>query len=59
MDADFRWEMTHLEKINEPSNVRHKWRYRMQQSIDELKNAKNLNELIKKLIAESGRDSDY
>ncbi len=41
------------------SNVRHKWRYRMRQSIDDLKNAKGFNQLIQKLIKESGRDSDY
>jgi 4-alpha-glucanotransferase len=59
MDAEIRWEETHLEKINEPSNVRHKWRYRMQQDIETLKNATALNELIRKLVEESGRNSDY
>jgi 4-alpha-glucanotransferase len=59
MDGGFRWEKTHLEKINEPSNVRHRWRYRMHQSIDALKNAEYLNNLIRSLIEESGRLSDY
>lgn len=59
MDGDLRWHETQEEQINQPSNVRHKWRYRMRQSIDDLKNAKDFNRLIQKLIEESGRDSDY
>ena len=59
MDAELRWEKTHMEKINEPSNVRHRWRYRMHQSIDELKAASKMNRLIKQLIEESGRYTDY
>jgi len=59
MDGEFRWEKTHLEKINEPSNVRHHWKYRMHQSIDALKKADKLNELIKQLVDQSGRNSDF
>lgn len=59
MDGKLRWDKTHEEQINEPSNVRHKWRFRMHQSIDEIKKAKNFNNLLKMLIKESGRDSDY
>ena len=59
MDGNFRWDETHLEQINFPSNVRHKWNYRMHQSIEELKNAEEFNELLKKLLHHSGRNSDY
>jgi len=59
MDSSLRWHKTTEEQINEPSNVRHKWRYRMHKSIDELKNARKFNKLLKTLIVESGRDSDY
>ncbi len=55
MDGEFRWEKTHEEKINEPSNVRHHWKYRMFQTVESLKNAERLNKLIRQLILESGR----
>jgi 4-alpha-glucanotransferase len=55
MDGAFRWEKTHEEKINEPSNVRHHWKYRMFQHIESLKNEDRLNSLIRQLIMESGR----
>jgi 4-alpha-glucanotransferase len=59
MDGDLRWEKTHLEKINEPSNVRHRWRYRMEQSLEKLKNSAKFNELLRNIINKSGRNSDY
>jgi 4-alpha-glucanotransferase len=59
IDGRLRWDKTQEEQINEPSNVRHKWRYRMQQSIEDLKNAKAFNNLLKSLIEASGRLSDY
>lgn len=59
MDGDIRWEKTHMEKINEPSNVRHHWRFRMHQTIDMLKKATNLNELINRLVIESGRNTEF
>jgi 4-alpha-glucanotransferase len=59
MDGQLRWEKTQLEQINDPSNVRHKWNYRMVQSIKDLKEAFIFNNLLKELIKASGRDSDY
>ena len=56
MDNDLRWEETHQERINDPSNVRHHWKYRMHESIETLKKAGKLNELIKSLVRESGRN---
>ncbi|HAY71140.1 MAG TPA: 4-alpha-glucanotransferase, partial [Saprospirales bacterium] len=55
MDGAFRWEKTHEEKINEPSNVRHHWKYRMFQKISDLKHSGRLNDLIRQIILESGR----
>jgi 4-alpha-glucanotransferase len=59
MDSKFRWEKTQAEQINYPSNVRHKWRFRMKQSIEDLKKADKFNNLLKELIKASGRNSDY
>ncbi|TLX70520.1 4-alpha-glucanotransferase [Labilibacter sediminis] len=59
MDGNFRWKKTQLEQINYPSNVRHHWKFRMQQSIDDLKNEESFNQLLKELIEESGRNSPY
>lgn len=59
MDGKFRWEETQAEQINYPSNVRHKWRFRMKQSIEDLKKADEFNNLLKELIKASGRNSDY
>lgn len=59
MDGQLRWDETQQEQINFPSDVRHKWRFRMPQSIEDLKNAKAFNELLKNLISQSGRNSDY
>lgn len=55
MDGDFRWNETHLEQINDPSNVRHKWRFRMFQTVEELKEAETFNALLKRLVKRSGR----
>lgn len=59
IDGELRWDETHSEQINEPSNVRHKWRFRMKQSIKELMEATSFNEHLKQLIKQSGRNSDY
>jgi 4-alpha-glucanotransferase len=56
MDEKLRWKETHQERINDPSNVRHHWKYRMHEGIETLKKAGKLNELIKSLVRESGRD---
>jgi 4-alpha-glucanotransferase len=55
MDEELRWKETHKEQINDPSNVRHRWKYRMFQSVDALKNANKLNKLIRRLLEDSGR----
>ncbi|MEM7103372.1 MAG: 4-alpha-glucanotransferase [Bacteroidota bacterium] len=55
IDGDFRWDETQSEQINHPDNVRHKWRFRMHQSIETLKKAKSLNEKLRQMIEDSGR----
>ena len=55
IDGEFRWDETQSEQINHPDNVRHKWRFRMHQSIEDLKKAKSMNEKLKKMITETGR----
>lgn len=55
MDGKLRWHETQLEQINEPSNVRHKWRFRMHQSIKDLQKADDFNHQLKKLIIRAGR----
>ncbi len=59
IDKKLRWEKTHDEQINQPSNVRHRWRFRLHQSLEDLKKATEFNKVLKKLVDESGRSSDY
>ena len=59
LDADLRWSKTAKEYINDPSNSKNKWNYRMRQSVSQLQKAVDFNNLLKKLIRESGRDSHY
>ena len=59
MDGDLRWDETHEEQINQPSNVRHQWRFRMHQSIDDLKNATAFNQSLLAMVSETGRNSEY
>ncbi|MCK9207453.1 MAG: 4-alpha-glucanotransferase [Salinivirgaceae bacterium] len=56
MDADLRSQGTHGERINEPANPRHYWKYRLHLSFEELLKAKDFNQLIKNLVTESGRN---
>ncbi|MEM9822985.1 MAG: 4-alpha-glucanotransferase [Bacteroidota bacterium] len=59
IDGALRWEDTQEEQINQPSNIRHKWRYRMKQSIEELAEAEEFNALLAHLIHGSGRNSPF
>ncbi|MDR2511282.1 MAG: 4-alpha-glucanotransferase [Bacteroidales bacterium] len=43
------------ERINEPANPKHYWRYRMHLPIENLLKAKGFNDYLKKLISDSGR----
>jgi 4-alpha-glucanotransferase len=59
MDGELRWDETQKEQINHPANVRHRWRFKMRQSIEDLQKASSFNDLLRKLIDESGRNSDH
>ena len=55
VDATLRREDPHAERINEPSNPKHYWRYRMHISLETLIAAKSFNEDWAIAIKESGR----
>ena len=55
IDETMRLADPNAERINIPSNPRHYWRYRMHVNIEQLMEAKDLNEKITALIKYSGR----
>jgi 4-alpha-glucanotransferase len=55
MDGALRRQDPHAERINVPANSRHYWRYRMHLSVEQLAEAKEFNETLSGMIAESGR----
>lgn len=59
IDEKLRWDDTHGERINEPANPRHYWKYRMHLSMEELMAANGFNKRLSSIIKDSGRDEDY
>ncbi len=57
IDGELRWDKTHQERINIPSNSKHYWRYRMHLNLEELLKEDNFNVKLCDLIANSGRMS--
>jgi len=55
VDAKLRREDPHAERINEPANPKHYWRYRMHLSLETLIAEKSFNEQWAMAIKESGR----
>ncbi len=55
MDESLRRKDAKAEQINEPSNPQHYWRFRLHLSIEQLLDAKKLNEKIVTMVEESGR----
>jgi 4-alpha-glucanotransferase len=55
MDEKLRIENPNQERINEPANPRHYWKYRMHLTMEELLKAKNFNKQLAQLVQESGR----
>ena len=55
MDANLRLEDPAKERINEPSNPQHYWRYRMHLTLDQLQEAKSFNQKLKTMIQDAGR----
>jgi 4-alpha-glucanotransferase len=59
IDEKLRWGDTHGERINEPANPRHYWKYRMHLSMEELMDANGFNKRLSSIIKDSGRNEDY
>lgn len=55
MDGKLRRDNPAAEIINVPANPRHYWRYRMHLTLNELRDAKEFNENLRCMIADSGR----
>ena len=55
IDESLRLPDQNAERINIPANPRHYWRYRMHLSIEQLMQADEFNDVVKSLIAQSGR----
>ncbi len=55
IDSQLRGNNPNDERINDPSNPHHYWRYRMHVTLEELLGASWLNTTIKAIIKESGR----
>ncbi|MFZ4463010.1 MAG: 4-alpha-glucanotransferase [Bacteroidales bacterium] len=59
MDGNIRWDETGKEQINVPSNPENKWRYRLIQSMEELLEEEEFNNILKGMVHISGRDSEF
>ena len=55
MDEQLRHPSPLAERINEPSNPQHYWRYRMHISMEELVQNKDFGEKLRLMISDSGR----
>jgi len=55
MDGALRRENPHDERINQPANPKHYWRYRMHLTLEELARASEFNEVLRGMVGESGR----
>jgi 4-alpha-glucanotransferase len=55
MDGELRRKDPHEERINDPSNPKHYWRYRMHLTIEELSDADKFNEELHEMIKSSDR----
>lgn len=55
IDSDLSKINPHEQKINEPSNPTHYWRYRMHVTLEDLVNNTNFNDTLKGLVTDSNR----
>jgi 4-alpha-glucanotransferase len=53
--ADIRSENISAERINDPSDPNHVWKYRMHLTLEELINHKEFTYILKDMIIRSGR----
>ncbi len=59
MDVQLRRQLPEEERINVPAISQHYWRYRLHLNMEELLEADDFNEFLKKLVDEGGRCADY
>ena len=59
MDEAIRFSDADAERINIPSQPRHYWRYRMHLTLEDLLQADSLNERIRRMINENGRNQEF
>ncbi len=59
MDETLRHPNPHAERINNPGNPNHYWRYRMHLNLEDLADETEFNTMLKKLIRDSGRLEVY
>lgn len=60
MSIDAKWRNPNVqeERINVPANPKHYWRYRMHLTLEELMKAESLNNAVKDMIKETGRNPE-
>ena len=56
MDGEFRWNETQREQINIPADPHHHWCYKMHQSLESLNERQGFNDMLSRMIKESGRN---
>ena len=56
MDGEFRWNETQREQINVPADSHHHWCYKMHQSLESLNERQGFNDMLSKMIKDSGRN---
>ncbi len=56
MDETLRYQVPQEERINEPSNPKHYWRYRFHLNMEDLLKAKDFNKMLQELVMLSGRE---
>jgi 4-alpha-glucanotransferase len=56
MDEQLRYKTPQAERINEPSNPKHYWRYRFHLKMEDLLKAKDFNKMLRELVMLSGRE---
>ncbi|HOW31969.1 MAG TPA: 4-alpha-glucanotransferase, partial [Bacteroidales bacterium] len=59
MDAGLRMQHAPDERINQPGNPNHYWRYRMHLNLEDLAEQENFNLMLKGLIGDAGRLDIY
>jgi 4-alpha-glucanotransferase len=55
MDESLRYDVPQAERINEPSNPKHYWRFRFHLYMEDLLNAQDFNRMLNELVMLSGR----